>query len=89
MSALILSSCGTKKAEQKKGTHVHADGTVHEAHDHEAPAQESFDVKEEHACKGCDKDSCATKEECDDHKKESAEHDHSHDHGHDHDHDHN
>ncbi|WP_430816437.1 hypothetical protein [Carboxylicivirga sp. RSCT41] len=84
VSALILSSCGTKKAEQKEGTHVHADGTVHEAHEHEAPSQEAFEVKE-HDCSKCSKDSCATKEECTTHE-EKHQHDHDHEHGHDHDH---
>lgn len=93
VSAFVLSSCGTKKAEQKEGVHVHADGTVHEAHgttDHAKPAQEAYDVKDEHACsKECSKDSCKTKTECTEvkHAKETESHEH-HDHDHDHGHQH-
>ena len=42
-------SCGNKKnkTENKPGYHTHEDGTVHrdDAHSHDAPAQESFEVK--------------------------------------------
>jgi len=82
VSAFVLSSCGTKKAEHKEGAHVHEDGTVHEAHENEAPAQEAFEAKEEHTVKdSCDMDK---KEESEAHK-----HDHDAESGHDHDHDHN
>lgn len=80
VSAFILTSCGTKKAEQKEGTHVHEDGTVHEAHEHATPQQETFEVKEQGCSAECANDSCdsATKAE--------EEHEHNHDHGHDHSH---
>ncbi len=71
VSALILLSCGTKKAGHKEGTqHVHDDGTVHKAHQHEMLEQEAFEV---HASK----DSCDTaiKKTCDEHEHDD---DHSH-----------
>ena len=71
ISALVLSSCGTKKAENKEGTHVHEDGAVHESHEHEAPVQEAYEVEEEHAVK----DSSNRTEHEEDHKHD---HDHSH-----------
>jgi len=92
VSALVFSSCGTKKAEHKEGAHVHEDGTVHEAHEHEAPAQEAFEVKEsaskdsssecsKECAKECAKDSCDAAK-----KEESEQHEHDHDSDHDHDH---
>jgi len=92
VSALVFSSCGTKKAEHKEGAHVHEDGTVHEAHEHDAPAQEAFEVKEgaskdstkecsKECAKECAKDSCDTAK-----KEESEQHEHDHDSDHDHDH---
>ncbi|MBR8537673.1 hypothetical protein KDU71_19035 [Carboxylicivirga sediminis] len=80
VSALILSSCGTKKADNKEGTHVHEDGTVHGAHEHAAPQQETFEVKEKGCSAECAKDSCDS--------VTKSEEDHDHDHGHDHDHAH-
>lgn len=82
VSALIFSSCGTKKAEQKEGTHVHADGTVHEEHEHTAPAQETFEVKDSTCSETCAKDSCESV------KQTEEAHDHDHAHGHEHDHSH-
>ena len=96
VSALVFSSCGTKKAEHKEGAHVHEDGTVHEAHEHDAPAQEAFEVKEgasKDSTKECSKEcskECAkecAKDSCDAAKKEESEQ-HEHDHDSDHDHDH-
>jgi hypothetical protein len=77
--ALIVSvsSCGNKKKKDSTRTHTHEDGTVYsnDAHDHSkdaAPAQESFEVKE---------DNEATQE----HENADTEnHKHSDEHGHEH-----
>lgn len=82
VSALIVSSCGTKKTEQKEGTHVHADGTVHEEHDHTSLEQETFEVKDT-TNTGDSVEAC-----CESAKQTEETHDHAHDHDHNHDHSH-
>jgi hypothetical protein len=68
-----VSSCGNKKKKdsQAHDTHVHEDGSVHENHDNDTPAQESFEVKE---------DSDAHQHNTDEHA-----HEHGDEAGHDHD----
>lgn len=94
--ALVFSSCATKEKKNDEGTHVHADGTVHEAHEHGTPNQEAFEVKaDKEACssscqkecaKACTVEADSTK--CCDSKTEEK-HEEAHDHDHDHDHSHN
>ena len=98
-----VSSCGNKKKKDTHPaeTHVHDDGTVHtnDAHSHDAPAQESFEVKEdndtEHKHEGVDNDHEGHKHEGGDadgkgtaHDKDEHGHEHGDEAGHDHDSEH-
>lgn len=100
---ISVSSCGNKKKKDNDavGTHVHGDGTVHadDAHSHDAPAQEAFEVKEdndaEHKHEGGDNNHEGHKHEGGDADGEGTGHDkdeHGHEHGdeagHDHDSEH-
>lgn len=88
LSALFLTACGNKKDKQNhEGTHTHADGSVHDAHEHDAaPQQEAFKVdstEKESACSGCPSAGKCSDETKKEHAKEEA-HDHDHDHDHSH-----
>lgn len=96
---ISISSCGNKKKKAEIGTHTHEDGTVHadDAHSHDAPAQESFEVKEdndaEHKHEGGDHDHDGHEHEGSDadgdgHDKDEHGHEHGDEAGHDHDSEH-
>lgn len=91
-----VSSCGNKKKKDTHPaeTHVHDDGTVHadDAHSHDAPAQEAFEVREdndaEHKHQGGDNDHEGHKHENGDADGEGTGHEHGDEAGHDHDSEH-
>ncbi len=91
VAALVFTSCGSKEKKHDDGTHTHADGTVHEAHEHSTPDQEAFEVKaNKEGCSEACKQECSEKADstkcCDVEAEEKQEEGHDHDHGHDHNH---